>query len=111
MQVSCMCGAPRVDEPFFHIETGVDLDVASPTTPLRIAAVSNGSVGDQSGLRPGDVIVQVDGKPTAGWTRRDWREALLRRIGGSASLRVRRGDHIIAVRLPVVDALQLPNRR
>ncbi|MCQ4312077.1 RIP metalloprotease RseP [Pseudomonas stutzeri] len=64
-----------------------------------VGAVEVGSLAERGGLVAGQEIVEVNGKPTAGWAEVNLQ--LIRRLGESGSLEmlVREGDHTQAQRV------------
>jgi carboxyl-terminal processing protease len=50
---------------------GIGLTLDNSADPFRVAAVAPGTPADLAGIRPGDRIVSVDGRPTAGRSQSD----------------------------------------
>jgi len=71
------------------------------TTPLL------GGPADKAGVRPGDVIVQVDGKETKGLTLDGARDVLRGEVGTSVVLTVRREGEKEPLEIPIVRAVIL----
>jgi serine protease Do/serine protease DegQ len=64
------------------------------TQGVVIASVSEGSAADEAGLRPGDVVLEVNGKPVR--SSLDMRNAVgLLRIGARVQMRVVRGGRTL----------------
>lgn len=61
---------------------GVIVEIDSATELIRLSYVLPDTPADRAGLRPGDLIVSIDGKPTKGFTLDDAR-ALLRGAPGT----------------------------
>jgi carboxyl-terminal processing protease len=68
---------------------GVSVEIDERSGQLKILAPLPGSPAYAAGILPGDLIVEVDGKPTEGMTRDKAVEALQGRPGTSVTLKVR----------------------
>ncbi len=66
-----------------------------PQLPAVIGETTPGEAAEQSGLRPGDRILSVDGSPVADW--RDWVEIVRAHPGTALSLDVDRAGETIAL--------------
>jgi membrane-associated protease RseP (regulator of RpoE activity) len=74
--------------------------------PVRVATVSPGSAAVSVGLRPGDVVVAIDGRPVRGW---DTVTAAVREAGGRtvALTYERAGErHTASVAMPLVERVR-----
>jgi regulator of sigma E protease len=69
-----------------------------PTSAPELGVVDPGSVGARAGLRPGDLVREIDGKPIVSF--RDLVDALGAGGGAAATLEVERGGQRIQVALP-----------
>ena len=65
-----------------------------PWIPAKVAQVQFGEPAERAGLKPGDVIVSVAGKPVAQW--RDLTEVIRARPGLPTSVEWRRGTQLIS---------------
>jgi carboxyl-terminal processing protease len=94
--------------------SGVGLSVVGVKPGLRVTRVYDNSPADQAGLKPGDLIVAVNGKPLKGLSE----EAGVARVKGPAgsdvTLSVQRGKHTFdrkvtraTVNIPVVESRML----
>jgi len=71
-------------------------DVAArPYVPAAIGEVVAGFPAQQAGLRPGDTIVAIEGKPVFSWD--DLAETIHKRPGQPTTLQVRRGEQTLTV--------------
>jgi carboxyl-terminal processing protease len=68
---------------------GVSVEIDERTGQLKVLAPLPGSPAYAAGVLPGDLILEVDGKPTEGMTRDKAVEALQGRPGTSVTLKVR----------------------
>jgi carboxyl-terminal processing protease len=50
---------------------GIGITLDAPPDPFRVAEVTSGSPADLAGIRPGDRIAAIDGRPTAGRAQSD----------------------------------------
>ena len=77
---------------------GVPTFTGNPdTVPVQIAAVSPGSPADQAGLKPGDVIVSIDGEPVTGM--KNVVSKINENAGKEIPVVVQRGDTQVTVTL------------
>jgi predicted esterase len=84
-----------------RVAIGVRLDRESAGPGAKVVKVVPQSTAARMGLRPGDVITQIDGRAVAGWA--DFRSALRAKpIEGRLSLTFQRGgrSHTRTTRLP-----------
>jgi len=65
--------------------------------PAVVGEVSAGKPGERAGLRPGDRIVEVDGKPVASWD--DLVASVTPKAGVPIALRVARGGQVLDLRV------------
>jgi carboxyl-terminal processing protease len=79
--------------------------------PLR------GSPAYKAGIKTGDVIVSVDGKPATGWTLDELTQALHGKVGTAVKLDVRRNGKVSTITLkrdvvniPIVSIKRLPGK-
>jgi membrane-associated protease RseP (regulator of RpoE activity) len=72
---------PVFFERFGHGVVGLQLDTKSGTSGARVDEVSPGGPADEAGIRPGDIIVAVNGAPISG---RDTARQALERLRGVA---------------------------
>jgi Do/DeqQ family serine protease len=72
-----------------------------------IASVMRDSPAAQAGLKPGDLILSVDGQPVEDVNAFDYRFAT-KALGGTATLGVRRGGHETQVKVPLRAAPEFP---
>jgi len=80
---------------------GADPDDRGAGEGVRIASVEPGSIAEDKGLRPGDVIAEVGGQPV--YAPRDVRDGLRGRRANAnvVVMRIRRGDQQRFVALPL----------
>jgi carboxyl-terminal processing protease len=78
---------------------GVGMTVTADKRGLRINQVYDRSPAKQGGLKPGDVIVRVDGRPLAGKTSDEATALIKGRAGTSVTLSVDGGHGVRDVRL------------
>lgn len=69
---------------------GLGLQVDARNGWVTVVAPIPGSPGDRAGIRPGDLVTEVDGIPSAGWTMERAVQALRGPIGTTVELAVRR---------------------
>jgi hypothetical protein len=67
---------------------GVLVARATPGGPLSVAAVAPGAPGAEAGLKPGDVIQSIDGRPAAAFSRADAQARFLQPVGTVVTLTV-----------------------
>ena len=79
--------------------------VATPSTEPVLGKVIEGEAADKAGLRDGDRIIAIDGKPVETWT--DLLAAIRDKGGETLSFRVARGGEEVEAQVtPVYDAQQ-----
>jgi len=81
---------------------GFDPEERQTTEGVRIASVEPGSIAEEKGLRPGDIIAEVGGQPV--YAPGDVRESLSSGRRANANvvvMRIRRGDQQRFVALPL----------
>jgi regulator of sigma E protease len=59
--------------------------------PALVGEIVQGRPADRAGMRPGDLILSVDGQPLERWTQ--WREFVRGKPGGTVEVVVLRDDH------------------
>src|SRR6476660_5999737 len=69
---------------------GIGLQVDARNGWITVVAPMPGTPGDRAGIRPGDLLVEVDGISAAGWTMERAVQALRGPIGTTIDLAVRR---------------------
>lgn len=95
----------RYGEPFEATMTGLSLvDGPAGAGGFRVCGVAERTPADAAGIRPGDVLVEIDGKSTAEMSLEEARQ-LLRRAGAVYALAMRRGGHLVRVSLEVRELL------
>ncbi len=67
---------------------GLGFEFWMPTVPAQLAVVRSGGPADKAGLKPGDVIVALDGKPISGF--KEFKSYVNARPGQEILLQVRR---------------------
>lgn len=91
--------AKNFADPFEFDTSGLGLATEGPSfTALKVARVLPGTPAAEAGLRAGDEIVSVEGRPAGGTRLSDLRERL-RRPGQTLQFRVRRGAAELDVEL------------
>ncbi len=68
---------------------GISVEMDADSRELKVLAPLPGSPAYSAGILPGDLIVEVDGKPTDGMTRDEAIEALQGRPGTQVTLKVK----------------------
>jgi len=76
------------DEP----QGGIGVAVASAEQGLRVRAVRPDSPASEAGLGPDDVVLEVDGRPTQGWTPPDFADAVIGPLGTPVVLKLQVDD-------------------
>jgi regulator of sigma E protease len=83
----------RTDPQYLLADLGMNLYMP-PIDPV-IANVQPGSPADHGGVKPGDRIVQIVGKPVASF--QDFKREIVKREGEVVPLQVRRGGEVVAL--------------
>ena len=80
---------------------GIGLQVDARNGWITVVAPMPGTPGDRAGIRPGDLLIEVDGLSAAGWTMERAVQALRGPVGTTIDLAVRRegGDAVQHYRL------------
>lgn len=78
---------------------GTEEEPSGRTGPVRVASVQPGSAAERAGVRVGDVVTRVGGRPVDGWTVTRVAAALRGGAGSAVTLTVRRGDEERSFRL------------
>jgi hypothetical protein len=81
----------RLGEPFPFDASGLTLQLVEETKQFRIIEVRADSPAADAGLRAGDIILAIDGRPAAKWTLAEV-QTLLQHPGKQHRLEMRRGD-------------------
>lgn len=84
-------------EPFEFNMAGIQFTRAGDGR-FKVSRVIPGSPADQGGLRPGDYIVQISGRPASELSADD-AEQIMRKEGEEVTLGIRRGDGSLQLRL------------
>jgi C-terminal processing protease CtpA/Prc len=86
-------------EPFVYDASGLRLRAARPAfSPPYVASVVASSPAEQAGLQPNDVLLEIDGRSTAGMSLEGIRETL-RQPGKQHRLILSRGETTIKTAL------------
>ena len=93
------------DDPALLANLG--LSPARPTLPPLIGEMTPGKPADRAGLRPGDLVLTVDGEPIARWS--ELVDAVQARPGRPLRLEVERGSERLDL-LVIPRAVQLADR-
>ena len=88
----------ELTRPFEGDMSGLRIRAQRRLDSLIVAHVMPGTPADEAGIRSGDVVVAVDGKPVTSSTLRELRPRL-RRLGESVSLSILRGTERAEARL------------
>ncbi len=92
-------------------EIGVELPSAkSVGEPLFVAGIRLNGAAEKTGLQPGDVILDIDGKVTNQLTRRQAIELLDGEPHSEVNLRVQRGIRLLSLKVLRVGGAGLPIR-
>jgi hypothetical protein len=93
------------DAPFVYDSTGLSLRATRPSfSPAYVHSVRDPSPAKEAGIEAGDVLVQIDGRPTSALTLDNIRE-LLKKPGQTHRLAVSRQGRIVSVTLKTRDLL------
>ncbi|MBC7882521.1 MAG: tetratricopeptide repeat protein, partial [Anaerolineae bacterium] len=76
---------------------GVQTQVDTTTKQLVIQSVVSGRPAEKAGLKPGDIILEVDGKKIAGESQEQTINRIRGAIGTSVKLKVQRTNQIVIV--------------
>jgi carboxyl-terminal processing protease len=87
---------------------GIGITVAYDQAEPRITSVLVGGPSARAGLRVGDIIVAIDGMPTAGLGQRDITDRLRGRAYTRVGLAIRRSDHDPALLVSVQRSFIVP---
>lgn len=78
---------------------GIGTQIQVRSEGLTIVSPHPDQPAARAGIRAGDRVVAVDGKPTEGWNREDAVAALRGEPGSDVTLTVRRGDDTLNIRV------------
>jgi hypothetical protein len=88
----------RVGEPFDANMAGMGLRSAGPEfREHTVDFVDAASPAERAGLEPGDVLLEVDGRPAVEFTLPEFRALISRQQGRLLQLLVRRGDQTLSI--------------
>lgn len=88
----------RFGDPFEHDMSGLALQaVGSAFDSFKVVAVDDGSAAATAGVKVGDVVVTIDGRPASGFDLNEIRRLLA--LAGQYKLGVRRGEALVAITL------------
>jgi hypothetical protein len=88
-------------EPFQMIGAGLSIVAGKPGDGgFRVCGINPSTPAADAGVRPDDIVVEIDGRAASGMTLDEARR-LLREEGAVRSVKLRRGGDLIHVSLPV----------
>jgi carboxyl-terminal processing protease len=88
---------------------GIGVTVEATPDGVRVHAVSDGGPADRAGVQDGDLIVQVDGRATAGLGQRTIVDLLRGRVDSAVDLTVHRDDRRDSLKVTVQRAHIVPD--
>lgn len=93
--------------------SGIGIILQTDAHPPVVAEVFDGGPAGRAGVRPGDVIVEIDGQPTAAMPIQEVINRLRGLPGTSVTLRIRRGesDLVVTITREVIGLRHVTYRR
>ncbi len=93
--MSCSKNQDNDEKGVLGIEVPVGDDTVSATTPYKVVGVYEGSPAYEAGIRPDDIIVQIDGKTIEGMKYQDvYNDLLLGKPLTAVAITIQRGTQM-----------------